>query len=227
MPIAGSGPVSISNISSIVKGSSTAQTSLNESLVRQLAGAVSGSISLSNFRNKPVAGSTTYNTPGTYTFICPVHENITVDVRGAGGGGGGGGTNFVFIWAGNPGTNGGNSSFGSSTSVLAGGGFGGNGGCGGGPGGGNGTGSGGVNQGSSGGVGGTGGSPNGGCTGQAGGTGNRQTKSWTFITSTGHLVWGTSYTVVVGRGGTGGNESSAGGGKGTAGANGSVIINWS
>lgn len=228
MPIPGSGPILMSDISTIIKSTSTAQISLNENFVRQLSGSTSGPISFLSFRNKPTAGSVTYNTPGTYTFLCPAYQALSIDVRGAGGGGGGGGTNFVFIWAGNAGSNGGESRFGSTTPVVAGGGFGGNGGCGGGPGGGNGTGSGGVDQGASGSAGGTGGTPNGGCSGQAGGIGNRQTKSWIFSSTTGFPLWGTSYTVIVGQGGAGGRvDNSLVQSVGGNGINGSVTISWS
>lgn len=236
MPIAGSGPVSFSTIASLVKGSSSAQTSLNESLVRYLAGVESGAISVSNFRNKPASGSTTYNTPGTYTFICPAYETLSVDVRGAGGGGAGGGAIAVLIPInGDPGIVGGNSSFGSATSVIAGGGGGGNGSCYSGLAGTNGTGSGGVDQGAGGGSGGAGGlgallEATRYCSGLAGGIGNRQTKSWTFATTSGYVVWGSSYTVVVGQGGAGGDGKfgiTGSGANGLAGANGSVTISWS
>jgi len=55
----------------------------------------SGAISLSNFYNKQptdpaTTGSTTYSTPGTYSFTAPLFRNsLTIQVWGAGGGGGG------------------------------------------------------------------------------------------------------------------------------------------
>ena len=38
-----------------------------------------------------VPGSTTYSTPGTYNFVVPKHNTLTVQLWGAGGGGGGAG----------------------------------------------------------------------------------------------------------------------------------------
>lgn len=228
MPTPSSGPLSFSSIASIVFNNTSSQINMGNSLVRTLAGIGSGQLSFSSLRNKPTAGSANYTTPGTYTFLCPAYQNISIDVRGGGGGGGGGGTAFVFVWAGNPGQTGTESRFGSPTPVVAGPGAGGNGGCGGGPGGDNGTGSGGDNQGATGGAGGFGGTPNGGCGGQPGGTGNRQTKSWVFNSTAGYPVWGTNYTVVVGSGGVGGQVGdsrvqSVGGN----GGNGAVYISWS
>jgi hypothetical protein len=238
MPTPSTGAISFSDIASIVYNNATAQISLNDTNVRILldVSTSAAQISMTNARGKPVAGSNSYSTPGTYTFLTPPYQTLNVDVRGAGGGGGGGGTfafpcGFLGPCPGSPGTNGGESRFASSTPVVAGGGFGGNGApecSGSGPGGGNGTGSGGVNQGAGGGAGGAGGSPNGGCAGRPGGTGNRQTKSWTFNSTAGHPTWSSSYQVVVGQGGAGGGGNRDwGGGPGGTGANGSVLISWS
>jgi hypothetical protein len=230
MPTPSSGQISFANIAVITKGSSTAQVDLNESLSRSLAAVPSGQISINNFYNKPSPGSNTYTTPGTYTFLCPPYQTLSIDVRGGGGGGGGGSTAYIIWYRGTRGSVGANSSFNSSTIVL------GNGGAGGdvqpeqsgaNPNGG-GTASGGdTNTKGGGSAGGNGGSGNGAAPSQNGGFGGRAVKSWVFNSTAGFLSWGTNYTVVVGRGGAGGGASSAGGGPGGTGANGSVIINWS
>jgi hypothetical protein len=235
MPTPASGQISLSDVALIVYNSSTNQTSLAESDVRFLANVMSGEISLSNLYNKPVANSINYTTPGTYTFICPAHQTLNIDVRGARGGGGGGGTEVFGTGCfpgsncpGLPGANGTNSSFASTTPVIGGSGRGGNGGCGGGSGGTNGTGSGGTDQGptANGGAGGTQNGSN--CTGQQGGKGNIQTKTWTYRVTSGYPVWQVGYTVTVGQGGAGGGGNPTwGGGPGANGANGSVSISWS
>lgn len=231
MPTPSSGQISFANIASISKGNSTSEVSLGEPTSRQLSGVSSGQISITSFYNKPASGSNTYN-PGTYTFLCPPYQILNLDIRGAGGGGaGGGGIALLIPVNGKPGANGGNSSFNSSTPVIAGGGIGGGGSCYSGTIGANGTGSGGVDQGPGGGAGASGGlgallDTTRYCSGLAGGVGNRQTKSWAFNSTAGYPIWSDSYTVLVGQGGLGGNGSS-GGANGANGANGSVSISWS
>jgi hypothetical protein len=47
-------------------------------------------------------GSAGYTSPGTYTFIVPYYNSLTVDVRGAGGGGGGSRyTGYAIYYGGN------------------------------------------------------------------------------------------------------------------------------
>lgn len=232
MPTPSSGPISFSDIAWIVYRSYTAEISLNDTNVRFLIGVTTpqSQIDMNSARGKPVAGSTSYTTPGTYTFLCPAYQDISIDVRGAGGGGGSGGYQFFsIIGRGGPGAAGADSSFGGVIfGYGGGGGGGGNGafeppGAPGTPGGGAGgtvT----VGGGSSGGAGGAG---NGGTPAGSGGSGGRTTQAYTFASTAGHPVWGTNYTVVVGAGGAGQPTNPGINPGGSNGTNGAVYISWS
>jgi hypothetical protein len=50
-----------------------------------------------------IPGGITYSVPGTYTFIVPSFNTLTVDVRGAGGGGGGWRSSDQTVYDGGPG----------------------------------------------------------------------------------------------------------------------------
>jgi hypothetical protein len=230
--------MSISLISTLCRGSNTAFGITNED-ARWLAGKERGVIKFSDFYSKPVPGSRTYSTPGTYTFLVPAHESLSVDVRGAGGGGGGGGYWFNAILAGgpivaacgNPGGPGSSSSFGN---VIANGGDAGSNGCG------LTRGADGEDGGGSGGSVTTGGGSAGGAGGVAnrnqgvgdqgfggnGGGGGRTTKTYTFL-AIGSLAWKDSVTIVVGTGGFGGPTIPAITPAGNPGAHGQVTVTWS
>lgn len=57
-----------------------------------------GAIGMGSFYGtaKAVSGSASYTTPGTYSFTIPVHQTLTIDVRGGGGGGGDMGVNYGY-----------------------------------------------------------------------------------------------------------------------------------
>lgn len=235
MPTPSSGPITFSDIAWIVYRSYTAQISLNDTNVRYLVGFTTpqSEINMNNARSKPGAGSADYITPGSYTFLCPAYENISIDVRGAGGGGGQGG---FCLWpygsgGGGPGSAGANSSFAGIIIAIGGGAGGGGGGCFGSTGytGSSGNGLGGsvtVGGGSSGG---SGGGPNGGgaASGGSGGPGGKTTKSYIFMNTSGYPVWGSNYTVVVGNRGAGAPENPGINPAGYPGSNGAVYISWS
>jgi hypothetical protein len=111
MPTPSTGAIKFSDVRAIIKPAG-GFFNLNDSNGRTLAGVVSGAISLSQFRNKPTAGSFNITTSNgyavntTYTFLCPPYQNMTVTTSG-GGGGGGGGDNHNSYGAGNNGYNGG------------------------------------------------------------------------------------------------------------------------
>lgn len=219
MPVSSS--PSMSQIVAITRGAAN----LNDSDVRYLLGVASGQISLSSAIGKPVAGSQTYSTPGTYSWIVLPYQNLTADVRGAGGGGGGGSTAYIGWYTGSNGTAGAQSSFGSVIGY-------------GGAGGGvqpnaSGTAAGGTATGGDtnttggGAAGGAGGSGNGAASSQNGGPGGRAVKSWTYKLTAGSPGWAGSVSITVGTRGLGGSASPQGGGSGSNGTNGSVIISWS
>ena len=169
----------------------------------------SGTIYMSQFYGKSSSdpGSTSYTTPGTYSFNVPKFTTLTVDVRGAGGGG-----SNAF----DSGNNGGTSVFYSSTNLRGNGGIGArkernNDGA-------DGTASGGESN-----I--TGGGANGGGAGSygsIGGDGGRAVKTWSK-TEAGHPSDTQNITVVVGAGGNGGSGTGNDGGDGT---NGAVYISW-
>ena len=238
MTLPANGVMTISSISTLCRGSNT-EFGMTNWDARWLAGKDRGVIKLSDFYSKPTPGANTYSTPGTYTFLVPAHESLSVDVRGAGGGGGGGGywlnAMWVYGWiialTGNWGTAGGSSSFGG---VVA---YGGSPGS---PGGGLNQGSVGADGGGTGGSVTTGGGSAGGAGGPAnrnegsgyqgyggnGGDGGKTTKSYTYLAS-GGLTWKDSITIVVGAGGRGGPTNPGITPAGSPGAAGQVTISWS
>ena len=197
----------------------TSSSSYNTATVATVAmGTLSASWSVTTAVVTP--GSQNFTTPGTFNFVPPVFNTMTVTVKGAGQAGGdagsyslsGGKRGICLFHPGGQGANGTQSSFGPSPSLV-------------GPGGtsaGNGTGSGGnsIND-SNGGAGGAGGTgttdPDCGATGDgaAGSSGGRAVSTF----SVGGLTVGANYTVVVGSRGAFTSGS-------TAAANGSVTISW-
>lgn len=96
MPLNSSGPISIGgsttgqSINLELGRSATAQSNLNETALRTLAGVPSGAISLSNFYGKSnfTPTTVTYNS-GSGTETAPTGaSNVRIRVYGAGGGGG-------------------------------------------------------------------------------------------------------------------------------------------
>jgi hypothetical protein len=235
MPTPSSGQISLSDVATIVYNSSTSEISLGNSEVRIFANDTVGDISLSSAYNKPLSGNTgtTYNTPGSYSFIVPGYQTLTANVAGAGGAGGGytGGQWFyngyffqcVNKCNGTNGTSGGQTDF---NGVIA---YGGGGGI---TGGGNGA-AGGNNLNANTGGGGAGGAGNTNpvdtnceqASGGNGGAGGFAAKSWTKAVTSGHPSYGSTINFTVGSGGTsnGGCRGQAGG----PGGNGYVYIAWS
>lgn len=229
MPTPASGTISLNDIGTITKGASGTTVSLNDANVRTLLGVASGPISLSQGYGKPVASSTNYTTPGTYTYIVPVYQYLTADVRGASGGGGG--QCWLAYYDGFPGTDGSNSTFASSTTVL---GERGRGGLGqsitgaGRAAGANGAGSGGTVT--------SAGGPAGGASGYSGynattsgwgGWGGKSVKTWTYASTSGFPAWGASVTATVGIRGSGGAGGGGVGFSGSAGSNGAIYMSSS
>ena len=227
-----SGQISFSQIAQIVKANSSTTVSLGESDIRTLLGVGSGQISLSSAYSKPVAGSTSYSSPGSYTFIVPAYQYLATGVYGGGAGGQQGSSQETvcvcfFNWyccglgctnncAGNYGGAGGASSFNGvsasgGTSSAAGGGSGGT------------VTTGGANNGGAGGPG-----WSRGCTGSAGAAGyagGLVTAGWTKAVN--GPAYGASLAVTVGSGGAGGSGACGSGGTGSNGGSGIVNISWS
>lgn len=90
MALPSTGPISMLDVRTEI--SSAGVITFNDSPVRQLAGALSGEISMLMLRGKAVytPGSATWSTPGTYLFIIP-NGVRTINAAIVGGGGGGGG----------------------------------------------------------------------------------------------------------------------------------------
>lgn len=246
MPTPSSGPISMSNIADVTEGASTRIINLNDSLVRKFIGVASGPISLSQAYNKPTAGSITYSRaggypPGSYTFVVPIYQGLSVDVQG-GSGGGGGGADYnpgYYNCGGNPGGNGTESRFASTTPVVGGGGGGG------GPGNNNYVG---TNGAASGGdnnyvgnatycrAGGAGSGSYNYPTAGNGGYSGRATKVWKHAWTDGYPTWESSITVTVGSAGAAGVGGAGAfngfvfyctsGYYGTAGSEGSVGISY-
>lgn len=222
-----SGNIAISDISSALSRAATSTTSLGEASVRDLLynNTAALPVSMAFAYGKPQFLASRFLLPGIYTYSPPnSYTNLTVTL--VGGGAGGGGANTVS--SGSSGTNGGQSSFGTTTPVIANGGTGGSGGTtsNDGASGSDGTGSGGDYSFTefNGGVGGT--SATGG-NGGDGGDGNIQKKSWlndsVAGSPQGNGPFAQNYTVVVGAGGAGG-AGAVGAKSGTAGSSGYVLI---
>ena len=235
MPTPSSGQISLSDIASIVYNSSTSEISLGNSEVRIFANDTVDDISLSSAYNKPIAGntSTTYYTPGNYSFIVPAYKTLTVTLAGGGGGGGSycggqvfiGCVNYCCSSNGNPGAN---SSF---NGVFAyGGGFGVSGYGGGGQSGAAGGNSLNANTGG-GGAGGAGNTNptdtncNQGAGGNGGAGGFAQT-SWTKAVTSGNPNYGSTINFTTGAGGSNNVVTSCRDQRGGPGSNGYVYINW-
>lgn len=165
------------------------------------------------------SGSASWGTPGTYFFTIPHHNNINLDVYGAGGGGGGSAQNGLLT--GGTGGTGGTSQVTSQCSASGGtGGLGGTSVVGTSAGGSPGTGSGGTSNYTGGGAGGGAGGTYSSRTGGPGGAGGRAVKA----ISRGVLTPGSTLTIVVGGGGAGGYSDKV---SGSPGGNGAVYISWS
>lgn len=238
MTLPANGTMTMSAISGLCRGSNT-EIGLTTWDVRYLAGKESGVIKMSDLYSKPDPGSRAFTSPGTYTFLVPPYQSLSVDVRGAGGGGGGGGYwlnamllyGWIIALTGNWGSNGGYSAFGD---VVA---YGGSAGS---PGGGLTQGTNGANGGGTGGSVTSGGGAAGGAGGPAnrnegagyqgfggnGGAGGRTTKSYTFLSGD-YRPWKESVTIVVGQGGYGGPTNPGITPAGYPGSSGQVSISWS
>jgi len=223
MALQSSGQISFGDINVELGLSRTTQISLGQSSVRTMNGVASGAIRLAadNYGKGVTANPLSFLIPGTYNFTVPNYVNLNVTVNGPGGGGSSGAwthpSGFV-VWV--PGETGTESSFNSSTPLIAYSGTGGsidNAGS-------NGSGIGGtvvVGGGASGGPGGAGSPP-----GQPGGYGGNVTKTWTYGSS-GAPSPGQTITVIVGSRGLAGTGPVGPGTGGSPGSNGSVIISWS
>lgn len=239
MPLPSSGQISLGQVADITQANPIAEVSLNDPLVRTLFEIPTGQISLANGYGKPVANSTSYVTNGNYSYVVPVYQYITADVRGPGGGGGGGGAHWLGVGGGNGGGGGSGTPASSFNATVVG-----NAGAGGAGGlwttggtaasGAAGTASGGdtntTGGGSSGGPGGNGSNCGGAQNGGTGGAGGRAVKTWRFAATSGYFTWGSTVSVVVGNGGGGGGggfASVCSGGPGTAGTKGAVYITTS
>ena len=88
MTLPSSGAITLGNVASVIKGSSNANIRMGDTETRLLLGNTTGVASLGSARGKPIAGNTSYTSPGTYTFLVPPYETLTANVNGAGGGGG-------------------------------------------------------------------------------------------------------------------------------------------
>jgi|694.fasta_scaffold21674_3 hypothetical protein len=236
MALPSSGQISFSDIATITKGNATSEISIGEANTRYLFGVPSGSISISTGYGKPAAGSNTYSTPGSYSWLVYPYQTVFANVA-AGGGGGGEGAYYAFLYyfaiaeGGSGGNSGANSSF-NGLSATAGTGGGGGGFASFGGAGTNGGGSGGSVTTGGGGAGGGGGSgyfnyafqPA--YSGGNGGAGGKVTQQWSHQITSGFPVWAGSYPVTVGGGG-GVNVGGYNAGTPGNGANGWVTINWS
>jgi len=219
MPLANSGIISLGDIAQITKGSNTL-IGLGDADTRYLLGDLKGAVKISDAYGKPLPGSISLTTPGTYSFLVPAYQSFSVEVVAAGGGGGGGDNHNIYGY-GNCGYDGGNGGYSQFGSVIADGGGYGGGNCSGHTGT-NGGGSGGTVTVGGGGAGGNGGWPQQGSgNGYPGGAGGKTLKSWTFLSTSGYPVWNTYITVVVGAGGAAAPQNA------TAGQNGYVNISWS
>lgn len=105
MPLNSSGPISIGgstvgqSINLELGRSATAQSSLNESVLRTLAGVASGQISLSNFYGKSnVIATQTFTTPGYHYYTIPGGTRADIIVAGGGGGGAAGYVYEVVVY---------------------------------------------------------------------------------------------------------------------------------
>lgn len=220
MTIPSTGAVSLNDVAAVTKAATGVRIEMNETLTRQLLGRPTTAtyIALSDARGKPIAtgpmwqfypfvinntnGGTYYNTIYfymNYSYVVPVYQYLTVAVYAAGGGGGGGA--WLGYGNGYPGTDAFNSTFNSSTPVIANGGKGGagelaapysN-----------------LNGGGSGGTVVTGGGAAGGngyAGGQKGGAGGRVTKTWRFALDAGYPMWGQTITMSFGQQGKAGGN---------------------
>jgi len=218
MAFQSSGPISFSNLSKFFTGSNTT-VSLGDPLVRLLT-SDTGAVRMSDVYGKPVPGSYTFTTPGTYSFLVPIYQYLSISVYGAGGGGGGGDNHNIYGY-GNCGYDGGDGGYSAFGGVVA---------NGGGYGGGNCSGHPGIDAGGSGGsvtvgggaAGGNGGWPQQGSgNGYNGGRGGLVTYTWQNLVTSGYPPWQTYVTVVVGLGGAAAPQNA------TNGASGAVGISWS
>lgn len=99
MTLPSSGAISLGQIAGIVYNNPTTSISLNDTDVRTLLNISTGAIDVNAGHGKPVAGNSgsTYNVPGSYTFLVPAYEYLTANVAAGGGAGGGYCGGQVFI----------------------------------------------------------------------------------------------------------------------------------
>lgn len=243
MTIPSTGAVSLNDVAAVTKATTGVRIEMNETLTRQLLGRPTNlsTISLADARGKPVATGPqtwTHNNPYnnaapgavTYNYVTPVYQYLVADVRA--GGGGGGGQAWLCYGSGGNGANGTNSVFNNITATYGVGGLGeinvtvvfllncytysgavsa------------NGSGSGPVGSVVTSGGGGTGGAGAGG--GRKGGNGGRVVTTYRFASTSGYPVWGTTYTLSVGRGGIYGAGYGGVGVNGSWGNPGQITIN--
>ena len=89
MAIVSSGPVSFRDINVELGRSPTATISLGDTAVRSLLGIGSGVISLNNAYGKSSRTSPDiFTTAGTFAYVIPSYNTLTVEMWGGGGGGG-------------------------------------------------------------------------------------------------------------------------------------------
>lgn len=92
MTLVASGQISLANVNVELGLSSTAQISMNDTVVRTLFAVSSGAISMSDGFGKSNApavtpGSQNFTTPGVSNFTVPAFNTLTVNVWGGGGAG--------------------------------------------------------------------------------------------------------------------------------------------
>ena len=215
MSFPSSGQLFFSQVSQFLTGNNKTQINLGSPLSRLLLGNTSGPIRFSQLYGKPIPGSISFTTPGTYSFFIPIYQTLNLTLLGAGGGGGGGDNHNIYGY-GNCGYDGAGGGYSQFLSVTAYGGGGGSGDCGYGYGA-AGGGTGGTVTVGGGGAGGAGGWPQQGSgNGYTGGAGGKVIASWTYGITTGYPAWATYITVIIGGGGAAAPQNASPGAPGAA-----------
>jgi hypothetical protein len=122
MALVGNGSISLNAVNIELGRSGTTQISMNDTIVRTLFGVPSGQISMSQGYSKSSRASPeNYTTPGTYSWVVPSYNTLTVKMWGGGGGSGDTTWNIGSLGgAGTYGGDGGTSSFGSYITATGG-----------------------------------------------------------------------------------------------------------